>query len=180
MHAPESGRGLPGDGLPSEPEPGGIRASPSPRSRPASSRWNPSSGQRCSCAAGTAWTLPTRAGLPATPNAIGALDAGASLLTELRRGGTGSSCSGGAGRQHGRPAGPASSAMRATSRTYGWSSGPGTLRRSSNLPSGGRSTSAWSASCDTLDIEALPLCEDELVLVAAGSHRFGDRTTVCP
>ena len=28
------------------------------------------------------------------------------------------------------------------------------------------------------DIEALPLYEDELVLVAAGSHRFGDRTTV--
>ena len=28
------------------------------------------------------------------------------------------------------------------------------------------------------DVEMRPLYEDELVLVAAGSHRFGDRTTV--
>ena len=153
--------------------------SPSPRSRPASSRWNPRLGTALFVRGRHGRTLPTRAGPSChTPNAIGALDAGASLLTELRRGGTGELVLGAA---------PAVSTyvlpallvryargfpnVRLVVRT-GHSEEILELAVRRDRPRPGPRAATYP------DIEALPLYEDELVLVAAGSHRFGDRTTV--
>jgi DNA-binding transcriptional LysR family regulator len=119
-----------------------------------------------------------RAFLPYAERATEALDAGASLLTELRRGGTGELVLGAA---------PAVS-------TYVL---PSLLVRFAQRFPNVRLVVRTGHSEEILelalrreidlglvrelhhpDIESLPLYEDELVLVAAGSHRFGDRTTV--
>jgi DNA-binding transcriptional LysR family regulator len=119
-----------------------------------------------------------RAFLPYAERALDALDAGATLLAELRRGGTGELVLGAA---------PAVS-------TYVL---PGLLVRYAERFPNVRLVVRTGHSEEILelavrreidlglvrelhhpDIDALPLYEDELVLVAAGSHRFGDRTTV--
>jgi DNA-binding transcriptional LysR family regulator len=119
-----------------------------------------------------------RAFLPYAERALGALDAGASLLTELRRGGTGELVLGAA---------PAVS-------TYVL---PALLVRYARDFPNVRLVVRTGHSEEILDlavrreidlglvrelrhpdIDAVPLYEDELVLVAAGSHRFADRTTV--
>lgn len=119
-----------------------------------------------------------RAFLPYAERAVSALDAGASLLTELRRGGTGELVLGAA---------PAVS-------TYVL---PALLvRYARNFPNV-RLVVRTGHSEEILDlalrreidlgltrellhpdVESIPLYDDELVLVAAGSHRFGERTTV--
>lgn len=119
-----------------------------------------------------------RAFLPYAERAVSALDAGASLLTELRRGGTGELVLGAA---------PAVS-------TYVL---PALLvRYARNFPNV-RLVVRTGHSEEILDlalrreidlgltrellhpdVESIPLYDDELMLVAAGSHRFGERTTV--
>ena len=119
-----------------------------------------------------------RAFLPYAERAMNALDAGASLLTELQRGGTGELVLGAA---------PAVS-------TYVL---PALLvRYAADFPNV-RLVVRTGHSEEILDlavrreidlglvrelrhpdIDAVPLYEDELVLVAAGSHRLGERTTV--
>jgi len=123
-------------------------------------------------------TDPGRAFLPYAERALGALDAGASLLSELRRGGTGELVIGAA---------PAVS-------TYVL---PALLVRYTERFPNVRLVVRTGHSEEILelavrreidiglvrelrhpDIESRPLYDDELVLVAGGSHRFGDRTTV--
>ena len=123
-------------------------------------------------------TVAGRAFLPYAERAMNALDAGASLLTELRRGGTGELVLGAA---------PAVS-------TYVL---PALLVRYAHDFPNVRLVVRTGHSEEILelavrreidlglvrelrhpDIEALPLYEDELVLVAAGSHSLGERTTV--
>jgi DNA-binding transcriptional LysR family regulator len=119
-----------------------------------------------------------RAFLPYAERAMAALDAGASLLSELRRGGTGELVLGAA---------PAVS-------TYVL---PSLLVRYTQRFPNVRLVVRTGHSEEILDlalrreidlglvrelrhpdVEMRPLYDDELVLVAAGSHRFGDRTTV--
>ncbi len=119
-----------------------------------------------------------RAFLPYAERAMAALDAGASLLSELRRGGTGELVLGAA---------PAVSTYVLPSLLVRFT------RRFPNV----RLVVRTGHSEEILelalrreidlglvrelrhpDVEMQPLYDDELVLVAAGSHRFGDRTTV--
>jgi DNA-binding transcriptional LysR family regulator len=119
-----------------------------------------------------------RAFQPYAERAMGALGAGASLLAELRRGGTGELVLGAA---------PAVS-------TYVL---PALLVRYTGRYPNVRLVVRTGHSEEILelalrreidlglvrelrhpDVEMRPLYDDELVLVAAGSHRFGDRTTV--
>jgi DNA-binding transcriptional LysR family regulator len=119
-----------------------------------------------------------RAFLPYAERAMAALDAGANLLSELRRGGTGELVLGAA---------PAVS-------TYVL---PSLLVRYTQRFPNVRLVVRTGHSEEILDlalrreidlglvrelrhpdVEMRPLYDDELVLVAAGSHRFGDRTTV--
>ena len=119
-----------------------------------------------------------RAFVPYAERAIGALDAGTSLLSELRRGGAGELVLGAA---------PAVS-------TYVL---PALLVRYTRRYPKVRLVVRTGHSEEILDlalrreidlglvrelrhpdVEMRPLYDDELVLVAAGSHRFGDRTTV--
>jgi DNA-binding transcriptional LysR family regulator len=119
-----------------------------------------------------------RAFLPYAERAVGALDAGASLLRELGRGGVGELVLGAA---------PAVS-------TYVL---PALLVRYTRQFPNVRLVVRTGHSEEILelalrreidlglvrelrhpDIESRPLYDDELVLVAAGSHHFGDRTTV--
>jgi len=119
-----------------------------------------------------------RAFLPYAERAMGALDAGTSLLSELRRGGTGELVLGAA---------PAVS-------TYVL---PALLVRYTRRFPNVRLVVRTGHSEEILDlalrrevdlglvrelrhpdVEMRPLYDDELVLVAGGSHRFGDRTTV--
>ena len=119
-----------------------------------------------------------RAFLPYAERATAALDAGASLLSELRRGGTGELVLGAA---------PAVSTYVLPSLLVRYT------RRFPNV----RLVVRTGHSEEILDlalrreidlglvrelrhpdVEMRPLYDDELVLVAAGSHRFGDRTTV--
>ena len=119
-----------------------------------------------------------RAFVPYAERAMAALDAGASLLTELRRGGTGELVLGAA---------PAVSTyvlpallvryardfpnVRLVVRTgHSEEILELALRREIDL--------GLVRELRHPDVDAVPLYEDELVLVAAGSHRFGDRTTV--
>ena len=119
-----------------------------------------------------------RAFLPYAERAVAALDAGASMLAELRRGGTGELVLGGA---------PAVSTyvlpallMRYTRRfpnvrlvvRTGHSEEilEMVLRREIDL--------GLVRELQHPDIETFPMYDDELILVAAGSHRFGDRATV--
>ena len=119
-----------------------------------------------------------RAFLPYAERAMATLDAGTSLLTELRRGGAGELVLGAA---------PAVS-------TYVL---PALLVRYTRMFPNVRLVVRTGHSEEILelalrreidlglvrelqhpDIESFPLYDDELVLVAAGSHRFGDRATV--
>ena len=119
-----------------------------------------------------------RAFLPYAERALAALDAGASLLTELGRGGTGELVIGAA---------PAVStyvlpallvrfnrrfpAVRLVVRTgHSEEILEMALRREIDL--------GLVRELQHPDIESVRLYDDELVLVAAGSHRFGDRATV--
>ena len=119
-----------------------------------------------------------RAFLPYAERALAALDAGASLLTELGRGGTGELVIGAA---------PAVStyvlpsllvrftrrfpAVRLVVRTgHSEEILEMALRREIDL--------GLVRELQHPDIESVRLYDDELVLVAAGSHRFGERATV--
>ena len=119
-----------------------------------------------------------RAFLPYAERAMGALDAGANLITELRRGGTGELVLGAA---------PAVSTyvlplllvryakdfpnVRLVVRTgHSEEILDLAVRREIDL--------GLVRELRHPDIEALPLYEDELVLVAAGSHHLGERSTV--
>ncbi len=112
-----------------------------------------------------------RAFLPYAERAMSALDAGANLLTELRRGGTGELVLGAAPAVSTYVLPLAPRALRAgLSRTSGSWFGPATPRRSSTSRFAARSTLGLVRELRHPDIEAIPLYEDELVLVAAGSH----------
>ena len=119
-----------------------------------------------------------RAFLPYAERAMSALDAGANLLTELRRGGTGELVLGAA---------PAVSTyvlplllvryaqdfpnVRLVVRTgHSEEILDLAVRREIDL--------GLVRELRHPDIEAIPLYEDELVLVAAGSHHLGERSTV--
>ncbi len=119
-----------------------------------------------------------RAFLPYAERAMEALDAGASLLTELRRGGTGELTLGAA---------PAVSTYVLPSLLVRYAQRFPKVRL---VVRTGHSEEILELALRRVidlglvrelrhpDIESVPLYEDELVLVAAGSHRFGDRKKV--
>ena len=119
-----------------------------------------------------------RAFLPYAERATAALEAGASLLKEMRRGGTGELVIGAA---------PAVSTYVLPALLVRYTRRFPKVRLVGTDGSLGRDPGPRAAARDRLGTRPRaassrhrhpPLYDDELVLVAGGSHRFGDRTTV--